>query len=121
VVGGLSTAVTLVIFSVGIALGIWYPVAAAVGYAAGIVNGYTWNRRWTFEAGDFHLPEFSRYLLVQGGGLVANLIGLAFAVETLGMVKLAAEIITLIPIVLVTYFLNRWWIFTPRAAASRPN
>jgi putative flippase GtrA len=120
VVGGSSTVVALAIYTVSIALGVWYPLGAALGYGAGIVNGYTWNRRWTFEAGAFHLPEFSRYVLVQGGGLVANLIGLAFAVETLGMSKLAAEIATLIPIVLVTYVFNRWWTFAPRAA-SRPN
>jgi putative flippase GtrA len=117
-VGGLSTAVTLVIFSVGIAVGIWYPLAAAVGYAAGIVNGYTWNRRWTFETGPFHLPEFSRYVAVQGGGLLANVLGLAFAVEALGISEFPAEVATLIPIVLVTYFLNRWWTFGSRTPSS---
>jgi putative flippase GtrA len=111
VVGGSSTAVTLAIYIVAIGLGAWYPMAAAVAYAAGIVNGYTWNRRWTFRAGAFHLPEFVRYVLVQGSGLVVNVIGLAFAVESLGLAELAAEMVTLVPIVLVTYAINRRWTF----------
>jgi putative flippase GtrA len=118
VVGGSSTAITLAIFTASIGLGVWYPIGAALGYAAGILNGYTWNRRWTFEAGAFHLPEFSRYVLVQGGGLVANVAGLTFAVEVLSMPKLPAEIATLIPIVLVTFLLNRRWTFGSRAASS---
>jgi putative flippase GtrA len=118
VVGASNTAVMLAIYAAGIALGVWYPVAAALGYGAAILNGYSWNRRWTFQAGAFHLPQFSRYVLIQGGGLLANVAGLAFTVETLGMGKFAAEIATVIPIVLVTFFLNRWWTFRPQASSS---
>jgi putative flippase GtrA len=114
VVGGSSTAITLAIYTTALVLGVWYVLAAALGYAAGILNGYTWNRKWTFEVGAFHLPEFSRYVIVQGGGLLANVLGLAFTVEAFGMAEFAAEIVTLIPIVLVTYFLNRRWTFESR-------
>jgi putative flippase GtrA len=118
VVGGSSTAVALLIYAGAIALGIPYLIGGGVGYGAGILNGYTWNRTWTFEAGDFHLPEFSRYLLVQGGGLLANLVGLTFAVERLGMAEFAAELATLVPIVLITYLLNRWWTFGTRTPSG---
>jgi putative flippase GtrA len=113
-VGGSSTLVTLVIYTAAIALGVWYPLAAFVGYAAGILNGYTWNRIWTFQTGPFHLPEFSRYVVIQGSGLLANVFGVLIAVETLGMGKLPAELATLVPIVLVTFFANRRWTFRPR-------
>jgi putative flippase GtrA len=117
-VGGSNTALALLVFSVAISLGTWYPIAAALGYSAGIVNGYTWNRIWTFEAGTFHLPEFSRYAAVQVGGLVANVLGLAFAVETLGMEKIPGEIATLVPLALATFLLNRWWAFRSRLLSA---
>jgi putative flippase GtrA len=110
-VGGTSTLVTLVTYAVLVGVGTPYALAATVGYAAGILNGYTWNRLWTFGTGPFHLPEFLRYVVVQGSGLVANLLGLVLLVETLHLDKLLAEILSLVPIVLVTYFFNRWWTF----------
>jgi putative flippase GtrA len=113
-VGGSSTLVTVLIYAMLIELGASYPISAALGYAAGIVNGYTWNRLWTFESGPFHLPEFSRYVVVQGGGLAANLLGLVLLVEVIGIGELWAEIISVVPIVLVTFSLNRWWTFRPR-------
>jgi putative flippase GtrA len=117
-VGGTNTLVTLLSYTLLVGLGASYPVAATIGYAAGILNGYTWNRLWTFETGAFHLPEFSRYVVVQGSGLVANLLGLVLLVETVGLGKVAAEAISVVPIILVTYSLNRRWTFRPRAPAG---
>jgi putative flippase GtrA len=117
-VGGTNTLVALLSYTVLLGLDASYLVAAVVGYAAGIINGYTWNRLWTFETGPFHLPEFSRYVVVQGGGLAANLLGLVLLVEVLGLGKVVAEAISLVPIVLVTYSLNRWWTFRPRPPAE---
>jgi putative flippase GtrA len=117
-VGGSSTVVTLASYAVLIELGAPYLVAAVLGYAAGIVNGYTWNRLWTFESGPFHLPEFSRYVVVQGSGLAANLLGLVLLVEVIGLGKVVGEIISVVPIVLVTYSINRWWTFRPRTRSQ---
>lgn len=119
IVGGSNTVITLLVYGVAIGLGVWYPLAALLGYVAGIVNGYTWNRLWTFEVGTFHLPEFSRYVMVQVAGLAANVAGLTYAVESLGMGKMEAEIVVLIPIVLATFMLNRWWIFRMRVQSAR--
>ena len=110
-VGGTNGGVTLLVYWALTELGVPYIPAAAIGYAAGMLNGYTWNRRWTFQSGTFHGPEFVRYVIVQGAGLIVNLIALAFAVETLGIQKVVAELATLTPIVLATFLLNRAWAF----------
>jgi putative flippase GtrA len=118
VVGASSGAVTLSLFAIGLELGIWYPVAAAIGYAAGIANGYTWNRLWTFQTGPFHGPQFLRYLIVSVCGLIANALGVLVGVGGLGWSEFAAEIAALVPIVLATYAANRLWIFRPRQTAE---
>src|SRR5262249_28436811 len=110
-VGGSSTAIAVLGYGLLVELGTPYLAAATIGYGCGILNGYTWNRLWTFETGPFHFPEFLRYMVVQGTGLLANLLGLVLLVEALHLNKLLAEFLTIVPIVLVTYLLNRWWTF----------
>jgi len=41
-----------------------------VAFAIGAVNGYLWNRRWTFAASDRGSPV--RYVVVQSAGLAAT-------------------------------------------------
>src|SRR5438105_6360866 len=42
--------------------------ASGAAFLVGAVNGYWWNRRWTFAAADSSATR-ARYLIVQGGGL----------------------------------------------------
>jgi putative flippase GtrA len=114
IVGASNTAISLIVYILLLHFGVPYILSAPIAYAAGIANGYTWNRIWTFQTGDFHLPEFSRFLLVQMVGLGLNMALLAFAVEALGMSHLAGEVASLVPVVAVTYALNRWWAFRDR-------
>jgi putative flippase GtrA len=117
-VGGSNGVVAVVTYALLLAIGIAYPIAAILGYMAGIVNGYTWNRLWTFETGRFHLPEFSRYLAVQGSGLALNLLLLFVLIEGVGMAKGISEIFSLVPVVLLTYLFNRYWAFQPKTRSE---
>jgi putative flippase GtrA len=112
-VGASNGAVTVATYSLLLAIGVAYPLAAVAGYLAGIANGYTWNRIWTFETGPFHLPEFVRYLAVQGFGLALNLALLYALVEGVESPKGLAEIVSIVPVVLITFLLNRRWTFHP--------
>ena len=103
--------ITLALYAGLVELGLWYPLAAVVGYIAGILNGYTWNRIWTFEAGPFQARSFSRYVAVQGSGLLLNITGLLVMVEVFGLGHTVAEIATLIPVTIMTFLVNRHWTF----------
>ena len=113
-VGGSNGVVTVGTYSLLLSIGVAYPIAAVLGYLAGILNGYTWNRLWTFETGPFHFPEFTRYVAVQGVGLVLNLVFLYALIEGFGTQKAIAEILSVVPVVLLTYILNRRWTFHPK-------
>ena len=43
---------SFVVYRLLLAVGTWYVVAAPIAFAAGAVNGYIFNRRWTFAARD---------------------------------------------------------------------
>jgi putative flippase GtrA len=117
-VGASNGAVTIAVYTLLLAIGVAYPIAAVAGYLAGIVNGYTWNRLWTFETGPFHLPEFSRYIAVQGFGLLLNLGLLYVLIEDLETPKAMAEVLSVVPVVLLTFIINRRWTFRPRTRSG---
>jgi putative flippase GtrA len=117
-VGASNGVVAFLTYSLLLALEVAYPVAATVGYLAGIANGYTWNRLWTFETGPFHLLEFSRYFVVQGSGLGLNLLLLVVLIEGVGMAHGVSELLSLVPVVLLTYLVNRWWTFHPKTRSE---
>ena len=50
-----------------------------------VINGSTWNRQMDVRSRVVPMPEFARYLVVQGTGLAANLLGLFVAVEVFGL------------------------------------
>lgn len=64
-VGVLNTAVTFLGFLLlHRALGVNEYLANAVSYALGLVNGFFWNKFWTFRSPRFDLAEIGLFLLV---------------------------------------------------------
>ncbi|HLX19128.1 MAG TPA: GtrA family protein [Gaiellaceae bacterium] len=73
--------------------------SSALAFAAGALNGYVWNARWTFEVRGSKL----RYLVVQLAGL-----GLTVAVTHAAGYLVALPVVTL-----ATFAANRAWAFAP--------
>jgi putative flippase GtrA len=112
IVGISNTLLALAVYAALIdGFGMWYIAASAIGYAVGIVNGFLWNRRWTFRGhvGDALTPV--RWTVVQGCGLAANL-GLVFAfVHGAGLGKLLGQACATGIVVVFTFLANRAWTF----------
>lgn len=111
-VGVSNTLIALTVYTLLLkALGVWYVAASALGFAVGAVNGFLWNRAWTFKGhrGDALTPV--RWFVVQGCGLLANS-GLIFLfVDGAGIDKLLAQGLTLVVVTVLTFFVNRAWTF----------
>ncbi|GAC1323162.1 MAG: hypothetical protein NVSMB25_19190 [Thermoleophilaceae bacterium] len=116
-VGVTNTAVSLVVFAVANRLGVWYPVASAVAFAVGALNGYTLNRVWTFRAGAFSRSRFARYAVVQLVGLGVNELAIIVAVDALGTEHVLAQVFALVMVSAMTFALNRQWAFATTAPA----
>jgi putative flippase GtrA len=92
-------------------LGVWYVAASGIGFAVGAVNGFLWNRRWTFRGhvGDALTPV--RWFVVQTSGLLANL-GLVYLfVDGLGLGELIGQAATIAIVTVLTFLANRAWTF----------
>jgi putative flippase GtrA len=111
-VGVSNTLITLLVYTLLVkAFGVWYVAASALGFAVGAVNGFLWNRAWTFRGhvGDAFTPV--RWFVVQGCGLLVNS-GLVFAfVDGAGLGKLAGQALTIAIVTVLTFAANRSWTF----------
>jgi putative flippase GtrA len=122
VVGASNTVLTFVVYTILVTLGLDYLVAVVLGYCAGSLNSYFLNRHWTFRARDIaHTTAGTRFAIVQAVAIAANVLLLYVFVHHLGIAKIPAQAILTLPILAVTFFVNRWWSFArPRDQGDQP-
>jgi putative flippase GtrA len=110
VVGVSNTTLSLLAYTGLLRVDVPYPVAGAIAFLAGAVNGYVLNRRWTFAAADTWRAR-RRYVLVQLGGLGATTALLWALVSPAGFGRITAYTLTIPVVTLATFAANRGWTF----------
>ena len=118
-VGVSNTLVSLLAFQLLIDAGAWATVSSALAFAVGAVNGYYWNRRWTFSAPDTTRSRL-RYLLVQLCGLGMTS-GLVWALDRLGIAPTASYVAAIACVTGATFIANRRFSFQPDAPVVTPS
>jgi putative flippase GtrA len=113
IVGVSNTAISLVVYRVLLALGVWYVVSAPIAWAAGVVNGYVFNSRWTFAAPDTGRARLLYALFGAIGAGVAAVLVLAF-VRGAGLGKFEAYLAAAPLVTVSTFLANRYWTFSDR-------
>jgi putative flippase GtrA len=118
IVGVSNTLIAFAVYTLLLKVfGVWYVAASGIGFAIGAVNGFLWNRAWTFKGhvGDALTPV--RWFVVQGCGLLLDL-GLVYVlVDGTGMDKLLGQAVTTVVVTVLTFFVNRAWTFKGHAAS----
>jgi putative flippase GtrA len=112
IVGVSNTLLSLAIYTILLKVfGVWYIAASGIGFTIGAVNGFLLNRRWTFEdhVGDAFTPV--RWGVVQGSGLLLDLLLVYICVQDLEIDKLISQGIATAIVVVVTFAANRAWTF----------
>src|SRR5262249_57800431 len=112
-VGVSNTVITLAAYALSIAAGAPPVVASVIAFSAGAVNGYRLNRSWTFRSELRGLRPIARYLALITLGLGLNAIGVRLAVHGAEVPKIAAELVALPPVTVMTFLLARTWVFPP--------
>jgi putative flippase GtrA len=115
IVGVSNTLLTFAVYTVLLkGFGVWYLAASAIGFVVGAVNGFLWNRRWTFRGhvGDALTPV--RWGIVQGCGLGLNLGLLYLFVHEAGLDELLGQAFATVIVTVLTFLANRAWTFRVR-------
>ena len=121
IVGAWNTVLTLVVYTLLVKLGVEYLAALLIGYLIGAINSYLLNRHWTFRAGHVaHSTAGTRFAIVQGCAIAANEGLLYVFVHHLHIDKIVAQVILTVPVLLVTFFINRAWSFAHGDGAPPP-
>lgn len=119
-VGVVNTLLTLAAFAALTRAGVAAPAASALAFAAGAVNGYVLNGRWTFRGSAGGASTLLRYVAVQAFGAALSAAGIALVSSDLAVRHLAAEAIVIPFVTITTYALSRRLVFgVPKVAAHR--
>jgi len=118
IVGVGNTAVSFVAYRLLLVVSMPYVIAAALGFAAGAVNGYMFNRRWTFSARDSMRARLL-YVAVQAAGAASTSLLVFVFVHVVELGKVEAYLAAIPPVTLSMFLANRIWTFADRAEALR--
>ena len=113
-VGVGNTALSFVVYRLLLALGTPYVLAAALGFSVGAVNGYFFNRRWTFGARDSMRARLL-YVAVQATGAAATSLLVLLFVRVAGTGKVGAYLAAIPPVTVCMFMANRIWTFADRS------
>lgn len=84
--------------------------AQFIGYGAGTLNSYLWNRRWTFARGKgFDFSEMIRFLLVNITVAIITAIAISLVPDSIPVwiAKIAVTILGLA----INYTVSKLWVF----------
>jgi putative flippase GtrA len=112
IVGVGNTAISFGVYRLLYWAGMPYLVAAPLAFAVGALNGYIFNRRWTFSARDTTRARML-YITVQFAGAAATSL-LVYAFHRAGVPRGWAYLVAAPPVTVAMFLANRLWTFADR-------
>jgi putative flippase GtrA len=113
IVGVGNTLISFVSYRLLLAVSVPYLAAAPVAWGAGAVNGYVFNRRWTFGAPDSARARILYVLVAAAGAGSLSLLVLLFA-RGAGLPNVEAFLAAVPLVTVATFVANRVWTFSAR-------
>ena len=113
VVGVGNTVVSFVAYRLLLAVGTPYALAAPLAFAVGALNGYVFNRRWTFAARDTTRARVL-YVGFQVLGAASTSLLVVLFVNGLGVGRVWAYLASIPPVTVGLFLANRFWVFGER-------
>lgn len=111
IVGLTNTALTLGIIFVLLWIGASLVVANIMGYTAGFINSFIWNRRWTFRSGGKVWREMVVYTLVWIASYLLQIGALLISSRWVGLSDAVSTLVAMAFFTGPNYLGNRWFTF----------
>ncbi|MDX1776733.1 MAG: GtrA family protein [Desulfobulbales bacterium] len=92
-------------------------LANTVGYSAGVINSFIWNKVWTFKVKHETAAQFSRFLVLNVCCLLFSSACLFLFTDYLGLAYLPVWLITMSLVTMINFFSSRIWVFRHGNAA----
>jgi putative flippase GtrA len=86
-------------------------VASSVGAIAGAITNYYLNYHFTFQSNKSHREAMSKFFVVALIAFLANAGLMLLFTHTLNLYYLAAQILTTVIVLLITFIGNHFWSF----------
>ena len=86
-------------------------LANIVGYGAGVINSFTWNKLWTFKARKQTTLQFTRFLFVNLTCLLLSSASLFIFTDYLNMPYLPVWFITMAVVTVLNFGFSKFWVF----------
>ena len=119
IVGVTNVTIDFLLYALLLSLGVWYVLAKTVSLIIVTLNGYTFNRLWTFRTGDHRHSTLARYVAVQATGLAMNVALLTFFIELVGLDPLVAQAFAVPFVAAYSFLSNRLWTFARDIPSAR--
>jgi putative flippase GtrA len=85
-------------------LSVNYLISSGIGFLAGILLGFIFNKLYTFESERKNIQTFPKYLLIYSFSLAVNLLGLKMFVEHFMIPSIIANIFMLPITTIINFF-----------------
>ena len=118
VVGVTNTTGGYAFYAALLALGLNYALALTLEYVAGIAYGFLLNKRWTFKAQGEFAQQAWRFVALYGFIYVLNVTLLMLLVEPWALSPYLAQIFILGFLTLLSFVVQKRWIFTNQPAVA---
>ena len=86
-------------------------LANILGYSAGVVNSFTWNRLWTFRAKQEVGAQFGRFLALNLSCLLLSTASLFLFTDRLHWPSLPVWLVTMGIVTLLNFGASKYWVF----------
>ena len=105
---------SFVVYRLLLAVGTWYLIAAPLAFAVGAVNGFVFNRRWTFKARDSTRARVL-YVVISALGALSSTLLVLFFVRVVGTGRVWAYVAAIPPVTIGMFVANRLLTFSERS------
>ncbi len=113
IVGIMNTLITLIIIYILQEICfVDYKIANAIGYIAGVINSFFWNKLWVFKKLNSNfIPEIALFLISFGTCYGVQFIALLILVEGLQIPDMWAQLLGMVIYTLCNFTLNKFITF----------